>query len=215
MDIQALELTIQEVLAMHKYWITSLYVEDGKSEEEIVALLYERRLTVSLCQIRKCLTDWSVIPSTSHHSTRPHSNSTSESHSMSKTNLAFDDWEIVPSLSSSPTLSIASCSSAPSRVYTISPENIRIHYAHLPLPPTPKDKRKGERVYGRELKQKSHECDGLERGLQGIPRGPSPLDIYTKEKQRNEMVALGVSVGIITMDEDVDWGEETATGKMS
>jgi uncharacterized protein YutE (UPF0331/DUF86 family) len=47
MEIQNLEWTIEDVLNMHRYWITKLYVEDKKTEEEIVDLLSERRIVVT------------------------------------------------------------------------------------------------------------------------------------------------------------------------
>jgi len=47
MEIQNQEWTVEEVLSMHRYWITKLYVEDKRTEEEIVGLLYERRVVVT------------------------------------------------------------------------------------------------------------------------------------------------------------------------
>jgi hypothetical protein len=47
MELEASEFTIEEILCMHRGWITKLFVDDKKSEVEIVELLYERRLVVT------------------------------------------------------------------------------------------------------------------------------------------------------------------------
>ncbi len=46
MDFQSVELTVEDILAMHRLWITKLYVEDKKTEADIVQELYERQLIV-------------------------------------------------------------------------------------------------------------------------------------------------------------------------
>lgn len=50
MEVESLELTVEDILLLHQGWITKLFVEDKKTEVEIVHLLYERRLSVS-CEI--------------------------------------------------------------------------------------------------------------------------------------------------------------------
>jgi hypothetical protein len=47
MDIQNVELTVEDILSIHRYWVTKLYVEDHKTDAEIVTLLHERRLPVT------------------------------------------------------------------------------------------------------------------------------------------------------------------------
>jgi hypothetical protein len=47
MAIEEFEFTIDDVLAVHRGWITKLFVEDMKSEVEIVQLLYERQFIVT------------------------------------------------------------------------------------------------------------------------------------------------------------------------
>lgn len=46
MEGQAVELTTEDILRMHRHWITMLFVDDKKTEVEIVELLYERHLIV-------------------------------------------------------------------------------------------------------------------------------------------------------------------------
>ena len=46
MEFQNLELTLEDMLQLHREWISKLYVEDMRSESEIVELLHERRLFV-------------------------------------------------------------------------------------------------------------------------------------------------------------------------
>jgi hypothetical protein len=50
MEAKNLELTIEDILLLHQGWITKLFVEDKKTEVEIVHLLYERHHSVS-CEI--------------------------------------------------------------------------------------------------------------------------------------------------------------------
>lgn len=47
MEIESLELTAQDILQLHRGWITKLSVDDNKSEVEIIELLYERRLLIT------------------------------------------------------------------------------------------------------------------------------------------------------------------------
>ena len=47
LEVESIEYTIDDILCIHRAWITKLYAEDNKSEVEIVELLYERRLVVT------------------------------------------------------------------------------------------------------------------------------------------------------------------------
>lgn len=47
MEIQQIELSVEDILNMHKSWISKLFVEDNRSEVEIVQELQEHHLTVS------------------------------------------------------------------------------------------------------------------------------------------------------------------------
>jgi hypothetical protein len=47
MEFQSLDLTIDDILGLHRGWIAQLYVEDRKTEVEIVNLLHERGLFVT------------------------------------------------------------------------------------------------------------------------------------------------------------------------
>jgi hypothetical protein len=47
MEFQSLEFTVEDILLMHRDWITKLYVEERKTEVEIVEQLYERHLVVT------------------------------------------------------------------------------------------------------------------------------------------------------------------------
>ena len=43
MDFQTLELTVEDILNLHRGWITELYIHDRRTDVEIVALLQEER----------------------------------------------------------------------------------------------------------------------------------------------------------------------------
>jgi siroheme synthase (precorrin-2 oxidase/ferrochelatase) len=46
-SMQDTELTVEDVLNLHQYWITKLYIEERRTTEQIVRLLKERRLIVT------------------------------------------------------------------------------------------------------------------------------------------------------------------------
>jgi hypothetical protein len=46
-DTQPYELTVAELLRAHRDWIRMLFVDQGKTEVEIIELLYQRKLFVS------------------------------------------------------------------------------------------------------------------------------------------------------------------------
>ena len=46
-DTQPIELTVEELLRLHRNWITMLLIEQRKTEAEIVELLYERNISIS------------------------------------------------------------------------------------------------------------------------------------------------------------------------
>jgi hypothetical protein len=47
MEVESLELTLEDVLRLHRGWITKLFVDDRKTDVEIVELLYECHLLVT------------------------------------------------------------------------------------------------------------------------------------------------------------------------
>lgn len=78
MEVESLEFTLEDILHLHRGWITKVFLEERKTEVEIVELLYEHHLTVScdhssltpkhftkhwhrLEQIRKCLREWDLL----------------------------------------------------------------------------------------------------------------------------------------------------------
>ena len=46
-EIPEVELTVEDILNIHRFYITQLYVDERKTEAEIVNLLLERRLNVT------------------------------------------------------------------------------------------------------------------------------------------------------------------------
>jgi len=47
METEGLEFTVEDILQCHRGWITDLYINEEKTEVEIVELLHERRLFVT------------------------------------------------------------------------------------------------------------------------------------------------------------------------
>ncbi|KAH7336574.1 hypothetical protein BKA65DRAFT_36891 [Rhexocercosporidium sp. MPI-PUGE-AT-0058] len=63
MEIQTIELTEEDLLNMHRYYVTSLYLEDRKTVVEIVELLHEKyKLSVTVSQVTKCIREWRNQP---------------------------------------------------------------------------------------------------------------------------------------------------------
>lgn len=48
------ELSLEDVLKLHRGWIEELYVEDRKTEVEIIALLYQRGFSVTWVSVFQC-----------------------------------------------------------------------------------------------------------------------------------------------------------------
>lgn len=73
MEVQNVQLTIIDILNIHRDWIIKLYREDLKTEEEIVEQLREKGLAPTTFQIHQCLEDWGIIhiPSPTYTSYRP------------------------------------------------------------------------------------------------------------------------------------------------
>ncbi|KAE8450692.1 hypothetical protein EG329_006037 [Mollisiaceae sp. DMI_Dod_QoI] len=188
MELQSIDFSVDDILNMHRQWITSLYVDDGKTDVEIVCILQERCLTVTVTQVRRCIEEWGLIrreiPTAS--STQPE--------------MAFEeDWEWISSRQPSPTPSHISCN--PSDL------DMMNHYAKRPLPSVPTSasldeligngkKRKvaqtdrlGVTRDHEPLQSESHE---LETTLSQVPDRPTPLETYAEDEQSHEMVALGL-----------------------
>ncbi|KAF5868586.1 uncharacterized protein Bfra_012233 [Botrytis fragariae] len=47
METQTIEFTVEQLLDLHRYWITELFIMDKKSEEEIVNLLHHHQINVT------------------------------------------------------------------------------------------------------------------------------------------------------------------------
>jgi hypothetical protein len=47
MEVETFEITIEDILNMHRGWITQTFVQDRKTEVEIVQILQERQLVVT------------------------------------------------------------------------------------------------------------------------------------------------------------------------
>lgn len=47
MELETYEITLEDILTIHRDWITQLRVQDRKSEVEIVQVLQERGLLVT------------------------------------------------------------------------------------------------------------------------------------------------------------------------
>ncbi|RDL33345.1 uncharacterized protein BP5553_08784 [Venustampulla echinocandica] len=206
MDVRNVELSIEDILFIHRHWITKLYLDDQKSEDEIVDMLYERRLPVTISQIQNCLMEWDLI---SFPSTRRGSSA-----SASSAQSSSEGWEALRS--ASPTSSTTSH-------HSTAPENVAL-YSKRPLPSLPSSasssrstsasrpcpsgsksqnlparlRRFADRSSHDLLQVTCHHSGRrnyeVEMTLGVIPyEGPSLLDLYTRDmEQSHERIAVGL-----------------------
>ncbi|TVY71322.1 hypothetical protein LSUE1_G010139, partial [Lachnellula suecica] len=178
MEIQHVELTIEDVLSLHRHWISKLYVEDLKSEVEIVQLLYERRLPVAISQIQRCLRDWDLRPDT------PSSRSSTDTSTSTSMSTASEEWELIRA--PSPASSTSS----------VEPQNVEL-YTKRPLPSLPqkstlpRGKRNMLKVTCHNRPVTPYEVE-MTLGVLTAPKGPSPLQAYALDQQSHERVAVGL-----------------------
>jgi len=163
------------------------------NEQEIVDLLYERRLTVTLSQIQRCLRDW-------NSTTTPPSLCSSGSTSSPPSTTDSDDWHALR------------CPSSPSSISTpVEEPQFAELYKKRPLPSLPsyrplvplkvcKERKRQSTGYTRDsLETQCYDSPsreptkvGMKLGRVVIPKGPSPLQVYALDQQSHERLAVGL-----------------------
>ncbi|TGO18508.1 hypothetical protein BTUL_0009g00260 [Botrytis tulipae] len=61
METQTIEFTVEQLLDLHRYWITELFIMDKKSEEEIVNLLHHHQINVTSHTLHSYLSNWNLL----------------------------------------------------------------------------------------------------------------------------------------------------------
>ncbi|KAF7871578.1 hypothetical protein EAF04_003685 [Stromatinia cepivora] len=61
METQTIEFTVEQLLDLHRYWITELFIVDKKSEEEIVNLLHHHKIDVTTKTLHSYLSNWNLL----------------------------------------------------------------------------------------------------------------------------------------------------------
>ncbi|RQM08366.1 hypothetical protein DH86_00002622 [Scytalidium sp. 3C] len=61
MPAEDIQFTLEQILNVHRPWITQLYVQECKTEQDIVSLLQERGFHITTAQIHRCLIQWALI----------------------------------------------------------------------------------------------------------------------------------------------------------
>jgi hypothetical protein len=191
MEFQNLEFTLEDMLELHREWISKLYVEDLRSETEIVELLRERRLVVRASQIRECIKNWNLVQINTPEGSRTNSPTA---------------WDRSPSR---PRSEISQTCS-----YTPSDPDLMIIYTKRPLPSLPlhKTKRKTLLPFGCSSLERKYfkprsdsltlsqfykgswppQLHDIETSLQLLPPSLSPIEIYIREEQAYERFAIGI-----------------------
>lgn len=190
-DMAAMEFTIEDILQMHRGWITKLFINDRRSELEILELLYEQRLVVPLSQIHQCLLDWGLISPP----LPGNSNTTSDLSSQ----ISSDDWEIIPSQSS------ASIAREIFPMYTST--DMLDQYTTRPLPSLPATASTSDasKMQNRRNQKSLHvatdekvrlsckqDKDQNRLSLNTTAQSPSQLEAFLEDEQSHERLAVGL-----------------------
>lgn len=61
METQTIEFTVEQLLDLHRYWITELFIMDKKSEEEIVNLLHHHQINITSHTLHSYLSNWNLL----------------------------------------------------------------------------------------------------------------------------------------------------------
>ncbi|KAK0115620.1 hypothetical protein ONS95_000111 [Cadophora gregata] len=194
MEIHTLELTEEDILSIHRYYITCLYLEDKKTDVEIVAHLYEQyKLQITLTQIRKCIEDWKLeLPVSLEPKPEEQKDLDSDSDGS---------WVVIPS---------TTAPSVPTnKTYTPSDPKLMSLYTKRPLPSLPTSKsspkmdsksrvRKRQAPNTDKVKGVCHHGGGssdtheVETTLTSVPNGPTQMELYVDDDQDYERVAQGL-----------------------
>ncbi|PVH77297.1 hypothetical protein DL98DRAFT_517405 [Cadophora sp. DSE1049] len=195
MEIQTLDLTDEDLLSIHRYYITCLYLEDKKTDIEIVQHLYEKyKFQVTLPQIRKCIKDWKLE--------LPISPELKPEEPKEPDTPSDDGWVVIPSMTDPPVLTTNS--------YTPSDPKLMSLYTKRPLPSLPASKSNTKmdsksRVRKRQAPNTdrvrgichhgagSSESHEIETNLSSVPDGPSQMELYVDDDQDHERVAQGLT----------------------
>lgn len=94
-ESQHIQFTVEQLLELHRYWITELFITDGKTEEEIVEILHVHHIditwVINLSPFQsRCLTY------TFNSQPRLHSYLSDWNLLTSRTYTDLDDWTNVP-----------------------------------------------------------------------------------------------------------------------
>ncbi|KAJ5037493.1 uncharacterized protein L3040_007667 [Drepanopeziza brunnea f. sp. 'multigermtubi'] len=204
MEVQTLELTAEESLEGQRGWVANLYVDNSTTNIEKLELLYQRHLTDTFLEVRKCIRERGLV--------RPASLGPPPQATPSK-----DGWQVVSAPRASPTPSSIS--------YTPSDPNIVSLYANRPLPPLPAPKPKPKPkadTKPRVLTAQSSDCNRVchhdfklsevhdfETILSSVPIGPAQREVFVEVYQGHAQVAVGLEAEqstSISCDEGVDLG---------
>jgi len=176
MEYNELELTLEEMLSIHRVWIISLYTDEHKSEREIVTILCDRGLPVTLSHIRKFFLDWDVPQINNQMS--------SIEASIPRSYSQPDDWELLPKPLSPPYEQYEDA-------YTFTSEEVKAFYETLPLPALPDHSLTSKASYppksGSPEETPSSRLSSLGKLL---PEVPSTLEMYQLDVQNHERRAL-------------------------
>ncbi|KIM97805.1 hypothetical protein OIDMADRAFT_182175 [Oidiodendron maius Zn] len=176
-DTQPIEFTVEELLRLHRDWIKMLIIEQRKTEVEIVEILYERNISVSLYQLRLFLQQWRLISSASPAKVSTSVRQVLESRrpeAATSAEVESHNSHVQQSLPSLPEFSSASS------FHCATESNETPYRMHPTLRELSGHRRHRRRTDDPSLSPPyAHE-------------GSSPLEYYVRDAQTHEMLAIGL-----------------------
>ncbi|RDW82734.1 hypothetical protein BP6252_03846 [Coleophoma cylindrospora] len=193
--------TAEEILSPLRCKITEWYREDHKTEEEIVALCLERRLSVSVAQIHNCLISWSVISSPHQYTALAAVNSPGMPYATELvTSPITNATPSADNEAGSARLERQDCDDEESciipRFY-----NPSSNLYTGPCPDTgafPSHQGSDQTGPRQHVNYNEHEILERQRSFDSLPSGPSQLEIFTADFQPYEKLAVELEKDSVT-----------------
>ncbi|PQE20345.1 hypothetical protein CJF30_00001637 [Rutstroemia sp. NJR-2017a BBW] len=189
------QFTVEQLLELHRYWITELFITDGKTEEEIVEILHVHHIDITQNKLHSYLSNWNLL--------------------TSRTNTDLDDWILVPSAdqlfsiqedhsyevdNDIPYESVAYSESIResykrrSLAAKTNPATIPdSHSSHFLIPDSTSKKARAHKPsapFTFSLPSPAHHKSSSVQHLEDVPDRLSPLEVYESQPQNHERLAV-------------------------
>ncbi|KAH8813052.1 hypothetical protein F5884DRAFT_322150 [Xylogone sp. PMI_703] len=175
MEIENVQFTLEQILNIHRSWITKLYVQECKSEEEIVSILGGRGFQITVAQLHRCLASWSLVTPSSRSST------------------TLQSFHCYPNVDGYPIRNLYEKDLLRRSSNRKSSSLDAAGFKSWKKSENPDDKHPSADLL-KVMCYHGEQCHESRMHLGYIPRGPSQLEVYWTEDQRYERVAMGLAL---------------------